>query len=97
MEDMAVEVAKLQQRQSVSEHRISDLEGEVKDIPDSWPPPCPALTKRSAPSEKDMDELKGDIKALNARPGKWWDKIASAALGAVATGLVAAVLALILN
>ena len=43
---------------------------------------------------KDMDELKGDIKALNARPGKWWDKIASAA---VATGLVAAVLALILK
>ena len=27
MEDMAVEVAKLQQRQSVSEHRISDPEG----------------------------------------------------------------------
>ncbi len=30
MEDMAVEVAALKQRQTVSEHRIADLEGEVK-------------------------------------------------------------------
>ena len=96
MGDMAVEFAKLQQRQSVSEHRISDLEGEVKDIR-QLATAMSCIDQKVGAIGKDMDELKGDIKALNARPGKWWDKIASAALGAVATGLVAAVLALILK
>lgn len=96
MEDMAVEVAKLQQRQSVSEHRISDLEGEVKDIR-QLTTAVVQVNNKVDNLKTDVTELKSDVKSLNARPGKWWDKLASAALGALATGIVAAILALILK
>lgn len=45
----------------------------------------------------DMGEIKADVKKVTERPGQWWDKLIAAALGAVASGLVAALLAQILR
>ena len=90
MNDFAVEITDLKRRQTVSEHRIADLEGEVKDIRQ-------LATAMSCIDQK-VDGISSDMdETLNARPGKFWDKIAFTALGAIVTGLVGAVLILILK
>ena len=45
----------------------------------------------------DVSEIKDGMKKVAARPGQWWDKLIAAAIGAVASGLVAAVLSQILK
>ena len=42
--------------------------------------------------QTDVGEIKDDMKKVAARPGQWWDRLIAAAIGAVASGLVAAVL-----
>ena len=96
MNDFAVEITDLKRRQTVSEHRIADLEGEVKDIR-QLATAMSCIDQKVDGISSDMDELKADVKTLNARPGKFWDKIAFTALGAIVTGLVGAVLILILK
>ena len=41
----------------------------------------------------DMEEVKEEVKRVTGRPGQWWDKLVAAGLGALASGIVAAVLA----
>lgn len=86
------EITDLKRRETVSEKRIGDLECEVKDIR-QLAAAMSCINQKVDGLSKDMDEIKCDIKAISAHPGKLWDKIAAAALGALATGLVAAVLA----
>ena len=45
----------------------------------------------------DVGEIKDDVKKVTARPGQWWDKLIAAAVAAVASGLVAAVLSQVLR
>ena len=96
MDELAVKVATLEQRQTVSEHRIKDLEGEVRDIR--------TLTAAMARvNEKvdglcgDVEEIKKDVKDITSRPGKKWDKLVAAAVGAIGSALVASLLALVLK
>ena len=96
MDDVAVEIAKLDQRQSVSEHRISDLEGELKDIR-QLTTAVVQVNDKVDNLKTDVGEIKDKVEGITARPGKWWDKIVSAALGAAVTGLVAALLTLIIK
>ena len=46
--------------------------------------------------QADIREIKQSVSKVTARPGIWWDKLAAAAIGAAATGIVAAILAQIL-
>lgn len=96
MDDIAVEITDLKRRQTVSEHRIADLESELKDIRQLTTAVVQVNDKVDR-LKSDMDEVKTDIKMITARPGKWWDKVISAALGAVAAGLTTAILALIIR
>ncbi|MCI9577014.1 MAG: hypothetical protein HFJ84_10315 [Clostridiales bacterium] len=45
----------------------------------------------------DVGEIKADMKKVTARPGQWWDKLIAAAIGAVASGLAAAVLSQVIR
>lgn len=76
-------------------HRLDRLENEVKDIHD-LAAAMAATRQEMSGVQADIREIKQSVSKLTARPGIWWDKLAAAAIGAVATGLVTAILAQIL-
>lgn len=73
-------------------HRLNTVEEEVKDIRGLTAAMSAVNTKVDNLSD-DMAEIKQDVKAITARPGKWWDILIGALIGAIAAGLVAAGLA----
>lgn len=76
--------------------RIDGLENEIKDIRGLTSAMARVDTKVDG-LESDVKEIKSDVKAITARPGKNWDKFTGAIIAALASGLVAAILALILK
>lgn len=93
---MDVDTARIDQSVKSAHHRIDTLEDEVKDIRKLTE--AVLVTSEKVDNLKsDVNELKGDVKAITSRPGKLWDNLASAFIGAVAAGIAAAVLALILK
>lgn len=77
-------------------HRLDRLEGEVKDIHD-LAAAMAATQQEISGVQADIQEIKQSVSELTKRPGAWWDKLIAAAIGAVATGLVGAALALIVR
>ena len=45
--------------------------------------------------KSDVDEIKTDVKSISARPGRWWDKLVAAIIGAIGAGVATAILAAI--
>jgi hypothetical protein len=80
----------------VVNHRIDDLETEVKDIKNL----TLAVTKVNAKVENieiNVNEIKQDIKNINNKPVELIDKVKIGVISSIATGIIAAVLALILK
>lgn len=80
----------------VVNHRIDDLETEVKDIKNL----TLAVTKVNAKVENieiNVNEIKQDIKNINNKPVELVDKVKIGIISSIATGIIAAVLALILK
>ena len=77
-------------------HRIDGVELEVKDIRQLTAAMARVGVKVDG-LESDVKEIKCDVKAITAQPGQKWDKLTGAIVVALASGLVAAVLALILK
>ena len=77
-------------------HRIDDLEVEVKNIRDLTAAMA-AVNQKVDNLKSDVDEIKADVKGITSRPGRLWDKLAAAIIGAIGAGVAAAVLALILR
>ena len=77
-------------------HRIDGLETEIKDIR-GLTAAMARMDQKVDGLDSDVKEIKAEVKAITARPGKWWDKLVAAAIGAVGTGIVAAILAAILK
>ena len=76
--------------------RIDKLESEMKDQR--------ALTLAVAKLDSkfdnlavDVGEVKTEVKQISSRPVKWWDRLIYAAVGAVSSGIVAAILTQILK
>lgn len=76
--------------------RIDTLEGKVNDLHELTAAVAGVKTKVDD-LVTDMGEIKEDVKKVTDRPAQWWDKLVAAAIGAVASGLVAALLAQILR
>ena len=96
MGDTEISVAKALDAAKSAHKRIDALEGEVKDLR--------ALTLAVAKVDTKLENIKEDVgtikvelQQVSARPMKWWDKLIAAALGAFASGIVAAILATILK
>lgn len=98
---MECDEAKLMSQQAydsakAAHKRLDSLEKEVSDIHE-------LTASMKVVSEKvddltgDMDEIKTDVKKFSQRPAQLWDKLTAAAIGAVSSGLVAALLAQILR
>jgi t-SNARE complex subunit (syntaxin) len=77
-------------------HRIDGLEKDLKDI-QGLTAAMARMDQKVDGLDSDVKEIKTDVKAITARPGKWWDKLVAAAIGAIGAGVAAAVLALILR
>ena len=76
-------------------HRLDRLENDIKDIHDLAT--AMAATQQEVTGvQADIREIKQNVSALTKRPGKWWDKLVGAAIGAGAAGLVGAFLTLLL-
>ena len=59
---------------------------------------CPVCGRETLDNiREDMEEIKQEVQQVVSRPIKWWDKIVAAAVGACASGIVAAILATILK
>ena len=76
--------------------RLDDQEKKLDDI-HTLAVGVARLDEEMENIKADVGEIKGDMKKVAARPGQWWDKLIAAAIGAVASGLVAAVLTQILK
>lgn len=76
--------------------RIDSVEKDVRDIR-QLTAAMARVDERVEGLDNDVKEIKADVKAITARPGRLWDKLIAAAVGAVATGFITAVLALVLK
>lgn len=83
--------------------RIDTLEEKVDDLHELTAAVASVNTKVDDLAN-DMGEIKEnvkevteDVRKVTERPAQWWDKLVAAAIGAIASGLVAALLAQILR
>ncbi len=76
--------------------RIDGLEAEVRDIR-GLTAAMARMDEKVDGLESDVKEIKNDVKGITARPGRWWDKLVAAVIGAIGAGVAAAVLASILR
>ena len=76
--------------------RIDRLTEEVEDIR-GLTAAMARMDEKVDGLDSDVKEIKADVKAITARPAQKWDTFTKAIIGALASGLVAAILALILK
>lgn len=76
--------------------RIDALEREVKDLR-TLTLAIAKVDSKVDNIKEDVEEIKQEVEKVTARPAQWWDKIVAAAVGACASGIVAAILATILK
>ena len=96
MGDNDVTLGKALDATASAHKRIDALEREVKDLRTL----TLAIAKVDCKVDnirEDMEEIKQEVQQVISRPIKWWDKIVAAAIGACASGIVAAILATILK
>ncbi len=89
-------LAGLDARQRTSEHRIRDLENDLRDLRD--------LTNAVAVTGEGVRELRGrveelheDVKQLTLRPARRWDTALTAALTGAVSALAGAAAAIVLR
>lgn len=89
--DIEARLAGLDARQRTSEHRIKDLENDLRDLRDLTN--AVAVTGESVRQLRDrVEELHDDVRRLTLRPARRFDTVVaaviSAAAGAVITYLI---------
>ncbi len=96
MEEYKLTLGKALDASSAAHKRINALEREIKDLR--------TLTLAIAKVDGKVDNIKEHVEDIQQkvervtqRPTQWWDKLIAAALGAIASGLVAAVFTQILK
>lgn len=80
----------------LAEHRLDELESEIKDIR-SLTAAMAAVNEKVDHLKSDVVEIKEDVKEMTRRPTRIWDRLIAAAAGALVTGLIAALLQTILK
>lgn len=76
--------------------RIDTIEHEVGDLR-TLTVAVGKMGERLEGVKTDVEEIKTDVKAITDKPGKLQDKVIAAVVVALATGLIGAVLALIVK
>lgn len=85
--DTEAKVAELDARQRTSEHRIRDLENDLRDLRDLTN--AVAVTNESVNHLKDrVEELHADVKQLSAVPKTRWETVITALITAAIGALI---------
>lgn len=90
------ELGALASRTKSAHKRIDDLEKKLDDI-HALAVGVARMDEEMKNIKTDVSEIKDDMKKVAARPGQRWDKLIAAAIGAIASGLIAAILTQILR
>lgn len=77
-------------------HRIDRVEAEVKDIR-NLTVAMGRIDQKVDGLDSDVKEIKEDVKKITGKPGRLQDKVVGTVIAALATGLVGALLALLLK
>lgn len=101
--DVAVKLKEVEDRSKSNTHRLNKLEQLTNAIYEQNTNIASLVTELKhtnesiARHERDIDAHSARIRAIEHRPGKLWDKLLFGILGALATGIGAAVVALIIK
>jgi hypothetical protein len=91
-EEMALKLTETESRSKNNTKRLDKVE-ERQDALDRLITSVEVLATREESVEKDVKEIKSDVKALTSKPGKRWEGIVDKALAAIVGGFVAWILA----
>ncbi|MBQ8003619.1 MAG: hypothetical protein IJ299_00785 [Oscillospiraceae bacterium] len=86
-EELALKLQRCEDRAKSNTRRIEEAEKKLEDNA-AMIASISTLSDRQQRMEDDIKEMKGDVKAIVAKPGKRWDTIVEKALLCVVTALV---------
>lgn len=88
MDDTAVTIARVEDLAKSNQHRIDDLEKRQADM-DSLVSSVAVFAAEQEHIQKDVQEIKADVKQLSLKPAKRWDGVVDKILYAVVGAFVA--------
>ena len=91
-EDIAVQLARIDERSRRNEGRIKSLETATEAL-HKIASAVEVIAGEQRHIKDDVRSLNGKISAVEARPGKLWDRLVSGVIGALISGVIAFVLA----
>lgn len=86
-EEMAVRVQQVEDRSKSNSHRLNDVEKKLADN-DQMLASIARLDQKQTDMDKDIKEIKSDVKTIAEKPGKRWDAIVDKVLLAIVAALV---------
>ncbi len=87
-EEWILKLQRCEDRAKSNTRRIEEAEKKLEDNA-AIIASISTLSDRQQRMEEDIKEMKGDVKAMAAKPGKRWDAIVEKALLCIVAGLVA--------
>lgn len=87
VEEMAVRVQQVEDRSKSNSHRLNDVEKKLADN-DQMLASIARLDQKQTDMDKDIKEIKSDVKTIAEKPGKRWDAIVDKVLLAIVAALV---------
>lgn len=85
-------LTEVEERAKINSHRLDEVEKRQDNL-DELVSTVKVLAVREENVEKDVKEIKTDVKNLSDKPGKRWDNLVDKIVWAVAAALIAFVLA----
>lgn len=87
VEEMAVRVQQVEDRSKSNSHRLNDVEKKLADN-DQMLASIARLDQKQTDMDKDIKEIKSDVKTIAEKPGKRWDAVVDKVLLAIVAALV---------
>ena len=85
-------LSRVEERAKSNTKRLDAVEARQDDL-DKLTSSVAALATKQEDMDGDVKEIKADVKALNAKPGKRWESIVDKAIWAVLAAVIAFLLA----
>lgn len=85
------ELVRMSESLKSAHKRINSLEAKVEDI-HALTAAVAAVNTKVEDLGGSLEEIKAEVKKSAERPALWWDRLLAALLGAIASGVAAAIL-----
>ena len=87
-DEMTERLVEVEQRSKSNTKRLDEVEARQNDL-DKLTTSVAKLATKQEDMDGDVKEIKADVKALNAKPGKRWESIVDKAVWAVLAAVIA--------